>query len=333
MRLLLIVIVAASALWSGYWWFGSRVVETGLRGWLDGRAADGWVAEYSSIRTRGFPNRFDTTVERLELADPAKGVAWSAPLFQILRLSYRPNHVIAVWPGEQTLATREERVTVNTSQARASLVLKPGADMKLDRATAVFENIRLASSVGWTAEVGEGRIAAHASETARRAVNIGVEARDIRPASEGMRRLVSAGAVPDVPAFLKLDAELAFDSVWNRHAIETRRPVLTAIRLNMLQVIRGELEIGVAGDLMLDADGLAGGNRTVKARNWPEIPLFAAAVGRFSEGHLSLLEKGIGLLAAFSGASETPEIPLTFRRGEISVGSVPVGTLGSWPTR
>ncbi len=322
MRLLLIAVVAAAALWSGYWWFGSRAVEIGLRGWLDSRPAAGWVANYASIRTQGFPNRFDTTIEGLELADPARGIAWSTPLFQILRLSYRPNHVIAVWPDEQIFSTSEGRVTVRTSQARASLVFKPGLDLELDRATAVFENIRLESSTGWTAEAAEGRFAFHALEAeqyAQHAVKLGIEAKGIH--------LVSAAAAPEDPVFVKLDTELDFDSAWNRHTMEARPPALTALRLNLLQAVWGKLEFRAAGDLTVDAAGLASGNITIEAKNWRELLLAAVAAGWIAGSDFSVLETGLGLLAALSGESETLDATLTLRRGQISIGPVPLGTL------
>lgn len=327
MRLLLIAVVSAAAIWSGYWWFGSRAVESGIRSWLDGRADAGWVANYASIQTRGYPNRFDTTIDDLELADPAEGFAWSAPLFQILRLSYRPNHIIVVWPGEQTFATPNGRITVQSSQARASLVLKPGLDLELERATAVFENITLDSSAGWTAEAAEGRVAVHASESASNTVNLGIEARGLRSSGAGLNRLASAGAVPDVPAFLKLDAELTFDSAWNRRAIETHSPDLTALRLNLLNVERGEFELTAAGELTVDTEGLASGTITLRARSLREMLLAAASVGWVSQSQFSVLGAGVDLLTAFSGTSETLEVPLTLRRGQVSIGLFPLGML------
>ena len=329
MRFLLIAVVAASAIWSGYWWFGSRAIESGLRDWLDGRTDVGWVSNYDSVRTRGYPNRFDTTVEGLQLADPSNGVAWSAPLFQILRLSYRPHHLIAVWPGEQTFAVPEGRVTLRTRQARASVVLEPGADMAVDRVTAVFEDIDLDSSAGWSAEVTEGRFAAHVSDTKPHAVSLGVEATGVRSSVMGSDDPANVGGVPDVPADLKLDAELEFDSVWDRHAIETRYPMLSSIRLDLLNVERGDLKLKAAGDLTVDVDGLASGTVSVRIGDWREMLSAASAAGWLSESQLSVLETGAAFLDRLYGKSGALEVPLTLRRGRISVGPVPLGTLGA----
>ncbi len=329
MRLLLIAVVAAAALWSGYWWFGSRAVETGLRGWLDGRADVGWTVSYGSVHTRGFPNRFDTTIDELELANPAEGFAWSAPLFQILRLSYRPNHVIVVWPEEQTFETPDGHpVTVTAGQARASLVLRPGVDLDLDRATAVFEDIRLESSAGWSAEAAEGTFAVRASEEAEHDLKLGMEVRGIRPESALWGFPARGGADLKIPASVKLDADLGFDSAWNRHAMEHRRPVLTAVSLKTARAAWGDLELRATGDLTVDAAGSASGNLTVEVRNWQEILRIAVAGGLIPEDVTSVLEAGAGLLGGFSAESETLEVPLTFRSGYVSVGLFPLGRLG-----
>ena len=328
MRLLLIAVVLAAAIWSGYWWFGSQAVETALRSWLDRRADVGWVANYTSVRTRGFPNRFDTTINDLELADPVEGVAWSAPLFQILRLSYRPNHVIAVWPGEQTFTTSEGHLTIDTSQARASLVVKPGMDLELDRATAVLKDVRLDSSNGWAAEAVEGRLAVHAAEEVRNAVNVGIEIREVRLMGQGPVRLASVGVAPELPASMKLDAELTFDAAWNRYAFGSRQPNLTAVRLKQLNANWGELELAAVGDLIVDIAGLASGSVDVKVRNWREMLRVVAAEGWVPDNQLGVLETGLGLLATFAGSPEMLEVPLTIRHGKVNVGPVPLGALG-----
>ena len=100
MRMLLTVILIATAGWSGYWALASSGAKTAFETWFDQRRSEGWVADYGDLTVSGFPNRVDTSFSNISLADPATGIAWTAPFFQILALSYRPNHVIAVWPSD-----------------------------------------------------------------------------------------------------------------------------------------------------------------------------------------------------------------------------------------
>ncbi|WP_439117971.1 DUF2125 domain-containing protein, partial [Nereida ignava] len=87
MRWIIGACLAAAVLWAGYWFVGSTAAERGAKAWFADRSAQGWVADYDSIETRGFPSRFDTTINALELADPRTGWAWSAPFFQVFALS------------------------------------------------------------------------------------------------------------------------------------------------------------------------------------------------------------------------------------------------------
>ena len=56
----------------------------------------------------------------MALADPDTGLAWDAPFFQILALSYQPNKWIAVWPREQRLTTPREKFTIRAEDMRAA---------------------------------------------------------------------------------------------------------------------------------------------------------------------------------------------------------------------
>ncbi len=103
-RILMGAVALAAAAWSGWWFVGRAAHETALRDWLAARRAAGWQAEAAGISTVGFPNRFDTTISGLSLADTANGWAWSAPFVKIVTLSYKPGQALVALPGEQVVA-------------------------------------------------------------------------------------------------------------------------------------------------------------------------------------------------------------------------------------
>ena len=142
MRRLLVVVLVAALAWGGYWFVGARAVESGLTAWIDQRRAEGWAADYATLNTRGFPNRFDTTITDLQLADPHTGVAWTAPFFQILALSYRPNHVIAVWPDSRRSNAAAKHLADQRHDARLCRTA-PGPSLELDRSTFELVNVKL----------------------------------------------------------------------------------------------------------------------------------------------------------------------------------------------
>jgi hypothetical protein len=88
-------VVAATA-WGAYWFVGARALDRRVAAVL----AEHPAAEAESYQIRGFPNRFDLTVNAPRIQ--AGALQWQAPFLQVMALSYRPHHVIVVLPHDQT---------------------------------------------------------------------------------------------------------------------------------------------------------------------------------------------------------------------------------------
>ncbi|MDG2404677.1 MAG: DUF2125 domain-containing protein, partial [Paracoccaceae bacterium] len=131
-RLLLLILVAALG-WSGYWFIGALGVEKNTLRWFESRQKAGWIASYSDFKLRGFPNRFDLSFNNLNLADPATGWAWTTNFFHLFTMSYKPDHIIAVWAPEQRLATPITKLQLSNSDMRASLVVQSLTTLALER--------------------------------------------------------------------------------------------------------------------------------------------------------------------------------------------------------
>ncbi len=326
MRALVIVVALAALGWSGYWLIGARATEGAVRDWLSAREAEGWVAEYESLRTRGFPNRFDTTIEGLELADPETGWSWRAPVFQVLALSYRPRHVIAIWPETQSFASPFETVTVTGADIRGSLVFGPGAELPLERATVTLQGVALSSDAEWQAGLAEGQLAVRRAGEVGAAYDLAFEARDLVLPGRLRERASRSGMVGEAVDLLKLDAQIAVDAPLDRRAVEVARPQPVRIALPLAQASWGELDLRAAGALDVDAAGRPEGEITVKAENWREILVLAREAGLVPEAAAPLIERGLETLAGFSGSRTGLDVPLRFRDGRVSLGGlIPLG--------
>ena len=121
MRALLGIVLAVAGLWAGYWWVGSSAVERGAVDWFAAQEAKGMVARNGGIAVSGFPNRFDLTVTAPELANPAQGIGWSAPFAQVFAMTWKPWHIIAALPQEQTLRLPGQDVTITSTRLPASI--------------------------------------------------------------------------------------------------------------------------------------------------------------------------------------------------------------------
>ncbi len=324
MRRLLVLVCMAAVLWAGYWFIGSRSVEAGLELWLKDRRAEGWVADTSDVAVKGFPNRFDATITDLNLADPNTGLAWSAPFFQILALSYKPNHVIAVWPPQQVLATPDGKITIASERMQGSVVFRPDTNLTLDRATIVLEALKLNAEAGWHAEFPTARLASRTIEGYESTYQIGFDASQM-VLSDDLLKLIGQTGLPNVFESLRFDAEITFDAPWDRFAVERRRPQPRAINLSMLRAEWGQLELQAAGDLEIDASGTPTGDISVRATNWREMIKIGVAAGAIPAEISDTLESGLSLVAGLSGNKDTLDLPLSFRNGRVALGPVPLG--------
>ena len=332
MKRLLFLILVSAALWSGYWLFGASGSKAAFATWFEARRAEGWVADYATLEVRGFPNRFDTTLTDLSLADPGTGWAWDAPFFQLLALSYKPNHVIAVWPESQRIATPQGTYDMTQAEMQASVVLWPSTDLALDRVRLVADTVQVTASDGTTTAASalrmaaerlgaDGQAATAPPEVAPTRYRIALSAEGFAPDTALRQRMDPMDRLPRTLDALRADVTLGFDRPWDRRSVEEARPQPQLISLRLAEARWGELELLAAGDLEIDAEGAATGRITVKAQNWREILRLARASGELPEGLADTLEQGLSLLA---GRNDGIDIPLDFRRGLIWIGPLPI---------
>ncbi len=325
MRKLTILVVIVVTLWGGYWFIGSTAMESGLKAWFDLRRAEGWQADYTTLNTTGFPNRFDTNIEGLELADPASGLAWSAPLFQIFALTYKPGHINAVWPDHQVLATPNERITITSDNMRGSLVFNETTDLNLNRTSIMLEGMGFSSTDNWSSSLERGQLAMRQVEGVENTYEVHFEAKGITPASQFLKNLEDIEHLTGVIQGMSIDAIIEFDAPWDRFAIERARPQITRIDLKLMQADWGQLDLRMAGELAVDSQGTPTGQITIKAKNWREMVALAQQTGFLPGAIVPTLEDTLGFLASLSGDKSTIDTPLTFRGGYIAFGPVPIG--------
>jgi hypothetical protein len=327
-RLLALAVVLPALGWSAWWWIGASAKEAAFEGWLADRRADGWVAEAAAITTVGFPNRFDTRLARLSLADPDLGWAWEAPFLDVLMLSYAPTRAVLAAPPEQTVAVPGARATLRSDLLRASARLEPGPALALERVSLEGKALRLSGAEGWEAEAA--RLEAHVAEDP--GPGAPPESYAVAATVEGLRlpavwrdRVDPAGALAELVDRFTLDARAAFDRRLDRSAVEDRPPRLRAVSLTALEARWGALSLRASGRVAADARGYAEGELTVRATRWREMLRAAVAAGALDADVAAAVEGGLGLLALLGGDADAIEAPLRFSGGRTTIGPVPVG--------
>jgi hypothetical protein len=312
--------------WAGYWFVGARALEAAFTGWFSERRTAGWQADYSDVSVAGFPYRFDTTLTQPALADPATGWAWRAPYLQLLSLSYQPNHIIAALPPSQSLQTPIDSFTLASNSARASLVLTPSTSLAVDRTTTVIEAPVLTAATGWGLQARQLRLAARVLDDAPSTYQIGLNVGDLKSldGSNGM-----PGGIGQIDA----DVTVKFSAPWDRHAIEKARPQPHSIQIFKADVTWGQMVLKLAGTLTIDTLGNPTGDLAIKATNWREILALGVANGAIPQSMERSLTRGLELVSGLSGSSKTLDVPLTFRRGTIHLGPIPIAPAPNFKIR
>ncbi len=322
MKRLFIVILIAALGWAGYWFVGAKAAKNGFASWFSARQSEGWLAETSDISVAGFPNRFDTTFSDIALADPDTGVAWFAPFFQLLTLSYQPNHLIAIWPNSQSLAFPDQKVAITSSNMKASLVLEADASLPLERSNFSTNTVNLRSDVGWALAADSLQLALYKHADTENTYRFALNADGFAPPAA--MHLPTGYALPRTFKTLQADILAGFDAPWDRRALEVSRPQPNWIDIKKAEVIWGDLELHIAGKVSVNQEGYPSGEITLRATNWREIITLAQASGQVPQTALDAISSGLELISALSGNPRTLDIPLNFKNRAIRIGPVAI---------
>ncbi|WP_424933105.1 DUF2125 domain-containing protein [Amaricoccus macauensis] len=326
MKKLLAIVILASLAYSGYWFFMAQMRENLLEEWLAERRTEGWVADVGALDVSGFPNRIDTFVKDLALADPDQGWRWDAEEFQILSMSWKPQHLIAVWPGEQVIGSPYETIRVGSQTLRGSVIFRPTPRLELDRSTIEIEALTLTGDLGWQAQIASALLATRqAPDTDPNAHEISFEAKGVVPPNAWTDEIPGSRALPRQMERLNLDAVITFDRPLDRIAVETENPAILAIGLEDASAVWGDLGLRAKGEVIQDSEGFAEGEISLRARNWRKMLDLAEEGEAITPDLAAAMRSGLDFIALLSGDRESIEVPLTFRNGSTYLGPIPIG--------
>jgi hypothetical protein len=319
MRKLIWAVIIAVVLYGGYWFIASRAALTGIVAALDGIEADG-TGTFGDVSLAGFPSRFDVTVESPSLASPDGQVGWAAPFIQVLALSYRPNHVIIVWPQRQTVRLGPETYDLTSEDMRASAVFGGGTDLLLDHMALVAKGLDLSAVRAKLGTATEVRLATRTLDSPT-TQEIGLAVLGFRPEDVSLPpRFADAAARAEIGA----DVVATLSAPPDRHAAEAGIGV-TALDIRRASIDWAGASLTLTGELGVDTFGFPLGRAELTSRNWRDMLALLVALGIVDAASAPGLE---GALAQVANATATPAdltIPLTFSDGTIWAGPIPLG--------
>ncbi|GAB4270008.1 MAG: DUF2125 domain-containing protein [Pararhodobacter sp.] len=317
MRFLTFLAVIAALAWGGYWFVGSRALD---------RAIDAVVAASPEISTAGhsimgFPNRFDVTFNapRIETG----GLRWEAPFVQVFALTYRPNHLLAVFAHDQRLVALGQDVAIHSDDLRASLVMEAGLDLPVDRFTLVGLQLGL-STHGAHHQIDTLRAASRRLSDTVHEVALVMET--VIPDPALMGRLDPAAIWPRRFDVLRLDGEVTLDRPLDRHSLDGPAPRIESLALTGARAAFEDVTIVLTGRLVPDAGGLLSGDLGVSVTGLRALMPRLRAMGLMPDAHDSLAARALeGLVRADD--PDTLEAAFVVERGVVRLGPLSVGHL------
>ena len=325
MRKLLFLMIAATALWSGYWVVGSNAVRDEVDRFFADAARQGIVAENAGVTVAGFPNRFDLTIDAMRLADPVSGAGWQAPFVQVFAMTWKPWHIIAALPPEQALILPDQVVTLGSEGLMASVRAKPSTGLPLAELRLAGPSVNLASDQGWTLGLrANGALGPAGYE-------LGFDLAPLTP-DPGFLAAVQAVTIPDLPPSdlpevveaLWGSIFLTFSAPLDRHAGEAR-PSLRRVEINQFNLIWGALAASASGVVEADGNGYAAGRVTVEITNWDRLPALLVAAGVVEPQAAPTIARGMQALASQSPDLKILSLSLVLEDGRMSFGPFPLG--------
>ncbi len=312
LRFLAILAVAAAAAWGTYWFVGARALDRTVTQLLGGHP----LVAAEAHRVRGFPNRFDLTLDEPRLRTEA--VSWQAAFLQVFALSYRPHHVIVVFPHDQQAVVAGQSATLHAEDARASLVMTPGLTLPLERMALVALGPRL-QIAGASHAADALRIASRSNDPRQHEAVIEIETAFPDPAL--MNALDPGAHWPRRFDVLRLEAQAQFDRPFDRAALAGALPRPVAVRLTGARIAFEGVDLRAEGAVEPDAAGRLAGPVTLTVTGWPALLTRLTEAGLVDDDQAGFLRP---MLAGMADP-ETPdrvELPLTLRDGVVAVGPV-----------
>lgn len=318
-RILIALVVALSAIWSGYWLYGSRVHRDMIVGVLEQARGNGWDISYSEVNLKGFPNRFDTTISGLRVAHPLGTYSWEGDALRLATLSYRPDHIIAVFPERHRLELESGAYDISSSDMRASVEFGGSSETALQQLILEAANLEVGGPGGWTAAAGTALAAIRATETEPASTDLALRIGNARlTGGTGALQAVEVEGLESASAeaVLKLSRPLGpamcFEGV-------ARATGLDGIRISAAW---DGARLEASGSLEFDMLGLPGGGLDISVSNWRELLAAAAASGAVPPEQAQSLEFALGLLAMLSADPDTLDARIEFADGTAALAGV-----------
>ncbi len=316
---LTMILIWGLLLFSGYWFAGAQLVQTGADRAARLLADQGVDMQVGSVATTGFPAQFATTVTDVQLVHA--DWAWQGAAVDVQADSLRPFAVNLTFPTEQTLRIAGQTLRATSEDWQAEASVRPTARLAFDRGSLRMGRTEIVSDDGW--QLGLRRMAATLAlapgQTAR--YDARIEAEEISLPAVLRNRIDPQGQLGVQVTSVRGAAQVGLARPLDRN-LQGRVPDVDHLALDNLQINWGPVTVQMSGDVAVDAAGVPTGQIMLRTRQWATVVDLMIAADVID----ARIADTVTRLAGFAADAEGMlEIPVAFQDGVTLVGGVPVG--------
>lgn len=308
----------------GYWAGVAASIKSTIK-WVPGLTAE-------TVEIQGFPTRFDLTLSRPTFE--AAGGSWRAPALTLTAPAYWPFALDARVSPSGDLSLRSDTGHFTASAAGASVVVRPGPDLRLTQLAAFgaalnWQVSRQAVDDEPMARSGAFHLTAHSVGNNDYAVEGSVV--DLRTdlALLGLALTPSDARNPDhldIGA-ARIDALVRFDAPVS--VLAPNLPPLRAVSQADITVTWGQSEITAQGGLEVDDAGEVSGAFDLDIAGWQFVLDQGRRMNLWDARTHAMLALAAVTFVADSPVDGNLRAPITIRAGVVRVGPLVVGRLPS----
>ncbi|WP_322890748.1 MULTISPECIES: DUF2125 domain-containing protein [unclassified Yoonia] len=316
---LVVTLIWAVLLFSGYWFAASQVLLSGPDRAAGVLARDGVDLRYGSVATTGFPARFEMAVTDVELAHA--DWTWRGARLDVQADSLRPLAVNVTLPQEQTLRFAGQTLRVTSEDWQAEASVRPTARLSFDSGSLRMGRTEVMSDDGWQLALRrlDATLDLVGDQGARYDARIVAE--DIALPDVLRDRIDPQGLLGAQVASLSGAGRMTLSRPLDRN-LQGRFPDVDRLALEDLRIAWGPVTAQMAGEIAVDAAGIPTGQITLQTRQWKAVVDLLIAADVIDAGIAETVTRLAGFMADADGMLT---IPVAFQDGVTLVGLVPVG--------
>ena len=321
MRIIIWTITIIVLSWSAYWMIGAKSIKAELLASVQNINSEDWSIAYSDSVVKGFPYRFDLTINNLEVQNKKNYLTWTLPYFQILSLSYAPKDLILVWPKEQEIKTKTKTISLISNKMLASIERTNISSYDISKFILEVEGANIKSSEDLVLQSKSIILAISKLKAETSAYKFGLNSTGLLVQSSDQSFYGLIGLLNTNSLSLNINADVYLDTLL-RVTEKKLYPKITKLNLKEISIHSKDLTLTALGDLETDKQGFPEGNIQLKISGWKQF----LSIINPTDINKKIVES-LGFLSILSGNQNDLTLDLKIRERKLFLGPLILGNI------